>query len=155
MSATPITPVERIQRIEPAAERVSLQYLPESVAGHFSEALACYGHGLWKAFAAMCRLTAEAIFADLGEPGRLRVFDLVQEVQALAGLDDDSFAIVRQVMFGEHPASRPPAAISRQQAALLLETLKDVLHQVYVRRARLRQALKVRQFFAGGGDPTA
>ncbi|MCC5793174.1 MAG: hypothetical protein JJT85_00375 [Chromatiales bacterium] len=152
MNATPISPVERMQRAEPGLERISLQYLPQSVAGYFEEALACYGHGLWKAFAAMSRLTAEAVFADLGEPGRLRVFDLVQEVQVLAGLDNESFAIVRQVIFSEHPASRPPAEISHRDAALLLETLKDVLHQVYVRRARLQQALKVRQFFASGGD---
>jgi len=31
---------------------------------------------------------------------------------------------------------------------VLLETMKDLLTQTYVRRAKLRQALKVRRFFA-------
>ena len=39
-------------------------------------------------------------------------------------------------------------AFERRQAAALLETMKDLLNQTYVRKAKLRQALKVRRFFA-------
>lgn len=130
------------------ADRFPLHYLPPAVAGCFGEALGCYGHGLWKAFGAMCRLTAAAMFAETGEPGRLRAYDLVQEVQSLAQVDEASFSIVRRLIFDDQPAGSPPPDIGRYEAALLLETMKDLLHQVYVRRARLQAALKVRRFFA-------
>ena len=42
-----------------------------------------------------------------------------------------------------------PELLARfRQAAALLETMKDLLNQTYVRKAKLRQALKVRRFFA-------
>ena len=33
----------------------------------FREALLCYSHGAFNAFASMCRRTMQAVFADLGE----------------------------------------------------------------------------------------
>lgn len=133
-----------------APERFGLQYLPGLVASRFREALACYSHDLWQAFAAMCRQTATAVFADVGEPGRLRIYDQVNEVQDLAQIDEATFSTVRRILFDSpvrHGVIEPE--IGAREAAVLLETMKDLLTQTYVRRARLRQALMVRQFFAG------
>jgi len=135
------------QPVEHPPERFSLSYLPPDVARRFREALACYSSGLWQAFAAMCRQTARAIFNDVGDAGRLKIFDLVAEVQDLGAIDDATFDAVRRVIF-EPDAARQEPQFDRRQAAALLETMKDVLTQTYVRRAKLRQALKVRRFFA-------
>ena len=135
------------QPVEHPPERFSLGYLPPPVAARFREALACYTRGLWQAFAAMCRQTARAVFADVGEAGRLRIFDQVTEVQQLGEIDDVSFAAICQVIF-DPDGSRAEPDFDRRKAAALLETMKDVLTQTYVRRAKLRQALKVRRFFA-------
>lgn len=135
------------QAVEHAPERFSLGYLPAAVAARFREALACYSSGLWQAFAAMCRQTARATFDDVGEAGRMRIFDLVAEVQELGAIDDATFEAVRRVIF-DPDTGRSETRFERREAAALLETMKDLLTQTYVRRAKLRQALKVRRFFA-------
>lgn len=135
------------QPVENPPERFSLSYLPPAVAARFREALACYSSGLWQAFAAMCRQTARAVFDDVGDAGRLRIFDLVAEVQDLGSIDERTFDAVRRIIF-DPDAGRQEPEYDRRQAAVLLETMKDLLTQTYVRRAKLRQALKVRRFFA-------
>lgn len=68
----------------------------------------------------------------------------------LAEIDDTTFNAIRRVLFeGEAPLGGAPPPLTRLQAAVLLETLKDLLYQAYVRRARLQQALRLRQFPAG------
>jgi len=135
------------QAVEHPPERFGLSYLPPPVAARFREALACFSSGLWQAFAAMCRQTARATFEDVGEAGRLRIFDLVAEVQELGAIDDATFNAVRRIIF-DPDAGRQEPEYDRRQAAVLLETMKDLLTQTYVRRAKLRQSLKVRRFFA-------
>lgn len=95
----------------------------------------------------MCRQTARATFDDVGDGGRLKIFDLVAEVQDLGAIDEATFDAVRRVIF-EPETGRQEPEFNRRQAAALLETMKDLLTQTYVRRAKLRQALKVRRFFA-------
>ncbi len=133
------------QEVERPAERFSLQHLPEPVATPFGEALGCYSHGLLRAFAALCTQTAQAVQQEVGEAGRLRLYEQVSEVQELADIDNATFTLVRRVIFEGDSA---PAGLDRRAAAALLETMKDMLTETYVRRARLRQALKLRRFFA-------
>lgn len=136
--------------LERPREQFNLAYLPAAVAGPFAEALECYGHGLHLAFATLCRLTARAIFADRGERGRLKIFDQATEVRDLAGVDDATFDVVRRVIFdSDLERGGQPPAVNRVQAAVLLETMKDLLHQTYVRGARLRKTLEMRRLFAG------
>ncbi|MCC7257871.1 MAG: hypothetical protein IT486_05830 [Gammaproteobacteria bacterium] len=135
------------EEMERAPERFAYDTLPERVAATFREALACHGAGLLQAFAVMCRATTQAMLEDLGERSRLRIFDQVAEVKMLAEIDDGTFAAVRRVLFeGEPPRGTSPAPLTRLQAAVLLETMKDLLFQTYVRRARLQAALRLRQF---------
>ncbi|MDJ0929418.1 MAG: hypothetical protein QNJ73_17400 [Gammaproteobacteria bacterium] len=136
------------QEVERPREQFAFTYLPAAVAAPFREALGCYTHGLLGAFAAMCRLTAQAMFRDLGEAGRLRLFDQLDEVRELSGVDDRSFEIARRIIFDAGTTSLPPAP-GRADAAVLLEAMKDLLYQNYVRGGRLRKALRMRRFFAG------
>src|SRR6185312_7539763 len=61
--------------IERAREKCSFTCLPEEVELLFKETLTCFSSGAFNAFASMCRRTAQAVFADLGEAGKLRLFD--------------------------------------------------------------------------------
>ena len=103
------------QPVEHPPERFSLSYLPAPVAARFREALACFSSGLWQAFAAMCRQTSRAVFEDVGDAGRLRVFDLVAEIQQLGEIDEATFNAVCRVIFDPdegarlEPALRTPA----------------------------------------------
>jgi hypothetical protein len=144
------------EEMEHAPERFSYAHLPEKVAAALREALACYSAGLLHAFAVMCRATTQAILEDLGERSRLRIFDQVAEVRALAEIDDATFNAIRRVLFeGEATRGQAVAPLTRVQAAVLLETMKDLLYQTYVRRAKLQQALRLRQFPAETPAPAA
>src|SRR5207249_3654018 len=65
-----------------------------------SEALTCFWQGAFNAFASMCRRTAQAMFADLGEAGRLRLFDEFNAVRELADIAPEVFAKLKSVLFG-------------------------------------------------------
>lgn len=131
------------------------QYLPEHVSGIFRDALGCYQGGLMQAYATMCRATMQAIIEDLGEGARLKIFDQVEEIAELAGVDRGVTRNIRNILFDTEPTSLYVTdPIDRETAAVLLETMKEVLHQAYVRKALLRQKLKMRRYFATQDDST-
>jgi hypothetical protein len=128
-------------------------YLPAQVAAYFQDALGCYRHGLPHAFAAMCRLTAQAVFDDLGESAKLKIFDQVEEITDLANVDDRVYRQIRNILFDTDTASLHMAdGLDRETTAVLLETVKEILQQAYIRRALLKQKLRMRRFFATQSD---
>jgi hypothetical protein len=135
--------------IERPREKFSYTYLPEDVEVLFREALACYSQASFNAFATMCRRTMQTCFADLGEAGKLRVFDQLNDVRAMADIDAPTFIDIKRVIFGTDNDPHPSMpVIGDQQAGVLLEVVKDLLYQVYVRKGRLQQAMMMRRFFA-------
>ncbi|MGH8257531.1 MAG: hypothetical protein ACRET0_15115, partial [Steroidobacteraceae bacterium] len=143
----------QFSEIERPREKFSYTYLPEMVETLFREALLCYSHGAFNAFSSMCRRTMQAAFAQLGEGGKLRVFDDLNDLRDIAQVDAASFAAIKRVIFGSDsdPApSLPP--LDDDQSGLLLEVMKDLLHQAYVRKGRLQQAMVVRRFFSDQGE---
>jgi hypothetical protein len=52
---------------------------------------------------------------------------------------------IEAVVFGEGP----PPLIGADEAAVLIEALKDLFYQGYVRSAKLKAAMKMRRYFAG------
>jgi hypothetical protein len=142
----------QLVEVERPAERFEFTDLPTEIETLFRETLQCYSHGIFNAFATMCRRTMQAVFAHLGESGKLRVFDELNNVRDIAELDAGLFTPIKRVLFGtdaDAAPSMPP--IDEDQAALLLEVTKDLLYQCYVRRARLQQAIVVRRVL---GDTT-
>ncbi|MCP3999565.1 MAG: hypothetical protein GY727_01470 [Gammaproteobacteria bacterium] len=135
------------------SEQFHYNYLPAPVAAYFQDALGCYRHGLAHAFAVMCRLTVQAVFAEQGESFRLKLFDQVEETSRLANVDDHIHRQIRDILFGTDTTSLYQAdGLSRETTAVLLEIMKDILQQTYIRHALLRQKLKMRRFFATQSD---
>ena len=135
--------------LERAKEKFNFTYLPEDAEKLFREALGCYSGGFFNAFASMCRRTAQSVFQDLGENGRLKIFAQVNEAREMAEIDADTFAAVRKVIFGSDTDSAPSLPeLSSAEAGVLLEVLKDMLYEAYVRKGKLQQAMMVRRFFA-------
>lgn len=135
--------------LERPREKFSFTHLPEEAETLFKEALTCFSVGCHNAFASMCRRTAQAVFADLGEAGKLHLYDQVAEIRGMAEIDDATFTRVRKVIFDGEP--QPP--LDAYQAGVLLEVMKDLLYQAYVRRGRLQQAMMVRRYFTEDKDP--
>ena len=135
------------QELERARESFPLTYLPEATENLFKEALQCYAAGCLNAFAAMCRRTAQSLFHELGELGKLELFDTLQDIRLLAELDDETFSVLRAVIFGSDtdPWTHQPQ-VDSQSAGILLEVMKDLLYQTFVRKSRLQQAMTVRRF---------
>jgi hypothetical protein len=135
--------------VEHARENFPLTYLPEDAEGLFKEALNCYAAGCFNAFGAMSRRTAQSLFRELGERGKLELFDTLQEIRALAELDDDTFAALRAVLFGSDSDPWPHQPdIDSERAGILLEVMRDLLYQTFVRKARLLQAMTFRKYVA-------
>jgi hypothetical protein len=142
--------------IERPKEKFSFTYLPEEVETMFREALLCYSYGAFNGFATLCRRTMQAVFANGGEAGRLRVFDELNEVRDMAQVDAASFALIKRVIFGTDADPTPGTpALDDDQAGLLLEVMKDLLYQSYVRKGRLQQAMVVRRFFSEEAERNA
>jgi integrase len=141
------------QEVEKPEERYSYNYLSDPVAASFREALGCYRNGLARAFTAMCRLTAQTVFEELGESGKLKIFDEIDEIARIADLDEALVQKVRNIIFGTSAESLElTAELDRSTAAVLLEIMKDLLHQTYVRPGRLKKILRMRRYFADPDD---
>ena len=135
--------------VERARENFPLTYLPEEAEGLFKEALSCYAANCFNAFGSMCRRTAQSLFRELGERGKLEMFDTLQEIRTLAELDDDNFAALRGVLFGTDSDPWPNHPhLDAERAGILLEVMRDLLYQTFVRKARLLQAMNFRKFVA-------
>jgi hypothetical protein len=135
--------------IERAKENFPLSYLPEEAEGLFKEALGCYAASCFNAFGSMSRRTAQSLFRELGERGKLELFDTLQEIRALAELDDETFAALRAVLFGSDSDPWPHQPdLNAERAGILLEVMRDLLYQTFVRKARLVQAVTFRRFVA-------
>jgi hypothetical protein len=134
--------------VERAREKFTFTYLPEEVEVLFKEALLCFSSGAYNAFASMCRRTAQAMFADLGESGKMRLFDELNNVRELASIASEPFNKLRTILFGGGTDPRPNIpTLDSYEAGIALEILKDLLYEAYVRKGKLQQAMMVRRFF--------
>ena len=139
--------------LDRSKEKFSFSYLPKDTEILFREALSCYANNNFNAFASMCRRSATSAYKALGENGKLRAFDEVMEAQKIAQIDDDSMAPIKQVIFDTLDEDDLPL-LNRAQAGVLLEILKDMFYQCFVRHSKLSRALKVRRFFVTEGNST-
>jgi hypothetical protein len=114
----------------------------------FREALTCFSNGAFNAFASMCRRAAQSMFADLGEAGKLRLFDELNAVRDLANIAPEIFTKMKSVLFGaELDARSALPQLDGYEAGIMLEVVKDLFYEAYVRKGKLQQAIMVRRFF--------
>ena len=144
--------------LERPKERFAFSYLPRDTEIFFREALSCYSGNNFNAFGSMCRRAAGSAFAAMGDNGKLRAFDEVMVAQSIAEIDDDSFDPIKKILFENSDEDKLPL-LNRTQAGILLEVMKDMFYQCFVRRGKLTRAIKVRRFFVqdgnGGLQPSA
>lgn len=137
--------------LERPKERFQFSYLPKHTEVLFREALACYSNNNFNAFASMCRRAASSSFTALGENGKLRAFDEIMIAQDIAEISDNNFEPIKRVIFDSGDEENLPL-LNRAQAGILLEVLKDMFYQCFVRRGKLSRAIKVRRFFVQEGN---
>jgi len=135
-----------LAEVERAKERFQYSYLPANLEGLLSEAFACYTAGCHNAFASMCRRTVQTALASLDGSARRRWQDQLRDVLRIGEIDENVSAAIEAVLFADDSA---PPQISADQSAVLIEVIKDMLYQSYVRTAKLQAAMKMRRYFAG------
>lgn len=136
---------ERYEEVERPKESFEFQYLPTAVANDFKEALTCYSSGCLNAFAAMCRRTVQSASMELGSKGTSKVKTQIEELRGMGAIDDEGFDQLKQIILDGHDGAHPHLpALSYQRAGVLLELMKDVLYQLFVRQAKVKQAAELR-----------
>jgi hypothetical protein len=108
------------------------------------EAFECYRANCHTAFALLSRLAVDTALRDLDSATRRRWQESLREVLQIAEVESDTGRAIEAALFGD--ASAPPT-ISPQGAAVMIEAVKDLFYQSYVRTAKLRAAMKMRRFF--------
>jgi hypothetical protein len=71
--------------------------------------------------------------------------------QDIAEIDDNSFEPIKKILFESGDDASMPL-LNRAQAGVLLEVLKDMFYQCFVRHGKLTRAIKVRRFFVQEGN---
>jgi hypothetical protein len=104
------------------------------------------------AFASMCRRTGRNVFRDLGETGKMQIFDQCSEIRDMAEIDEATFDVIRRVLFDSEDGKDSVPMISASQAGVLLEFMRDILYQAYVRKGKIQQAMMIRRYVAEEAD---
>lgn len=134
------------EEVEPATEPLETEFLPAAIERLCREALGVFAASCWIAFALMCRRIVHEMSNDLGEHGRLKLFDQLNDWRELAEIDAETFGLLRRVLAGTDAAgSAPLPDLDADSAGILLEALLDLLYQSYTRRGRVRAALLARR----------
>jgi len=134
--------------VERPKEHFQYNYLPKETGLLLREAFGCYAADLTLAFAVLCRHSiASAARAELAvsEATFERLFD---DTCRLAEIDRETRQIMHQALF---MTSATPE-IDADQAAMLIEIIKDIFQQRFVRTAKLKRAIQMRRFFASESD---
>jgi len=134
-----------VVEVERTRERFQYGYLPDTIEQLLRETLDCYSLGALNAFATMCRRTTRTALRTLGATGKTRWQDTLLEMLRLCEVDAVTTGTVEAVLFGD---DADPPAITPDEAAVLVEAIKDLFYQSFVRSAKLRAAMKMRRFFA-------
>lgn len=131
--------------VERTRERFHYGYLPDPVERLLRETLDCYSLGALNAFATMCRRTTNTALRTLDSPARSRWQDTLAEVLRVCDVDAVTAHTIDAVLFADDD---DPPLITADEAAVLVEALKDLFYQSYVRTSKLRAAMRMRRFFA-------
>jgi hypothetical protein len=141
----PIEIQERYREVEKATESFEFQYLPDAVAEDFREALICYSQSCWNAFASMCRRCIQTTSMVLGAEGSTKVQGQLLDLREMGVIDEEALEQLRTIMLSGHDGAHPHLPkLSPERAAVLLELMRDVLYQLFVRHAKIREAMALR-----------
>jgi hypothetical protein len=130
--------------VERARERFQFGYLAEDVERLLREALDCYTADCHTAFALMSRHAIDAALKNTDPATRRRWQESLREVLQIAEVDAETSRALEAALFGD-PSVLP--AIGPDAAAVLIEAVKDLFYQAYVRTEKLRAAMKMRRYF--------
>jgi hypothetical protein len=145
-SSVAINISDSFTEIERPSESFDYQYLPEELEDDFREALTCYSAGCHNAFAAMCRRCIQTAGSLLGAEGTAKVQNQLTDLRAMGAVDDLALEQLKAIMLSGHDGAHPHLPkVDSERALVLLEIMKDVMYQLFVRPAKIREATDLRK----------
>lgn len=134
------------EEIEHPKETFEFEYLPKTVKCDLEEAFNCYSNGAYNAFASMCRRTIQSSASEIGAKGKDKVQKQIREMKEIAELDEETYDLIKQVILDGHDGAHPHLpTLSPERATVLLELIKDVMYQLFVRKGKLKEAKSLRK----------
>ena len=134
--------------IEKPREKFQFSYLGRDVEKLLREAFDCYAANCHTAFGLMARLAVDAALKDSDAATRRRWQESLRDVLQIAEVESETGRALEAALFGD-PSVLP--TIGPDAAAVLIEAVKDLFYQSYVRTAKLRAAMKMRRYFVDEG----
>ncbi len=127
-------------------ETFEFEHLTGDVKDDFEEALKCYSFNCFNAFASMCRRTVQSIAENLGAKGKDKVIKQINDLKGMIDIDDETFNTLEQIIIAGHDGTHPHLPkLSAERGAVLLELMKDVIYQLYVRKKKIEKAVELRK----------
>lgn len=122
-------------------------FVPKTVGADFKEALKCYQIGALNAFGSMCRRTIQSMAMLSGGTDSNKVQNQIKDMKSMSDdIDDETFEILQQIILDGHDGAHPHLPeLSPDRAEILLELMKDVMYQLYVRKGKMNQAAALRK----------
>ena len=132
--------------VEHPHEDYEYKYLPAEVADDFKEALTCYSNSCYNAFGAMIRRTIQTVSTELGAEGKDKVQNQIKELKDILKIEEETFDQLKVIILAGHDGAHPHLpSLNHERAEILLEIMKDVLYQLFIRRKKIQEAEKKRQ----------
>lgn len=132
--------------VERPSIEFEFEFIPEPVVSDFKEALDCYSNSSFNAFGAMCRRTIQSSATELGAKGKSKVQNQLKEMKEMADIDDGTFDVLKQIIIDGHDGAHPHLPnLGPDRAEILLELIKDVMYQLFVRKGKLKKASELRK----------
>jgi hypothetical protein len=134
--------------VERPKEHFQYNYMPKETGRLLREAFGCYAADLTLAFAVLCRHTIASAMRAEPTVSEATFEHLFEDTCRLAEIDHDTRQVLHSALF----MNSATPAIDADQAAMLIEIVKDMFHQRFVRTSKLRRAIQMRRFFASESD---
>ena len=131
--------------VERPKEHFQYNYLPQRMGRLLREAFGCYAADLRLGFVLLCRRLLQS---DETDEASAQTFEAqFEDTCASAAIGPESRELLLGALFGQDDID-----IDADQAAILVEVVKDMLYQRYIRTAKLKRAIEMRRFFAAEAD---
>lgn len=84
--------------------------------------------------------------SELGAEGKSKVEKQISELKEMEIIDEPTFEELKTIIISGHDGSHPYLpVVSSERATVLLQIMKDVLYEVFVRKAKLEEANTLRK----------
>jgi hypothetical protein len=94
----------------------------------------------------MCRRCIQSVSESFGVEGTTKVQAQLKDLESMGVADEETFSQLHQIMLTGHDGAHPHLpSLSPARASVLLQLIKDVLYQLDVRPAKIREASDLRK----------